>query len=304
MAEVPPSAAPSKARVFARRLSSTLLLWGLVAAVLVSRREWAYLLLIAGLTVLATLECHRMARASGLETRIKTGAIGAVLYCAVLHALLSRGIVPPPWLDAAALFAVTAGCFLARLRRPVEGAADLLSIAYSVLVFAWIGLFFNFTARILYLFPPEPGSGLVHAQGSMLVLWLLVVTKFSDMGAYLAGSLFGKHKMCPNISPAKTWEGFLGALALPATAGVGMALFFPDTLSALGGPVRALVVALVLSLLAVLGDLAESFVKRALHAKDSGHILPGIGGSLDLIDSVCFTAPVLYFILEATLPEA
>jgi phosphatidate cytidylyltransferase len=131
-------------------------------------------------------------------------------------------------------------------------------------------------------------------QSSFILLYLLAVTKFTDAGAYVVGRVLGKHKMIPRISPGKTWEGFVGGLV----ASVSMSVLLPKLMP--GGLkgftlVDSLVLGILLSLASVVGDLAESLVKRDAHVKDSGHIIPGIGGVLDLIDSLLFTAPVFYF---------
>ncbi|MEN9974432.1 MAG: hypothetical protein RLZZ282_438, partial [Verrucomicrobiota bacterium] len=112
------------------------------------------------------------------------------------------------------------------------------------------------------------------------------------------GSLIGRHKMIPHVSPGKTWEGFGGALVFAQLAGCGLFAAFPSELSVLHSWGHVVALGFLLALLAVIGDLAESVVKRALDAKDSGRMLPGIGGSLDLIDSICFTAPALVFYLK------
>ncbi len=96
-----------------------------------------------------------------------------------------------------------------------------------------------------------------------------------------------------------------GALAFAQLAGVGLFFLFPDHLSLLGHLGHVIALGFLLALLAVVGDLAESIVKRSLVAKDSGQMLPGIGGSLDLIDSICFTAPALFVYLNVfLLPSA
>jgi phosphatidate cytidylyltransferase len=129
------------------------------------------------------------------------------------------------------------------------------------------------------------------------VLYLIVVTKFSDMGAYVTGSLIGKHPLIPHISPNKTWEGFFGALVFSTAGSFGLRALLPGGLRALT-TVDALILGLGLGFAAIIGDLAESIVKRSAGVKDSGRLLPGIGGTLDLIDSILFTAPLLFFYLR------
>ncbi len=133
--------------------------------------------------------------------------------------------------------------------------------------------------------------------GQFYCLYLIAVTKFSDMGAYLVGSMIGRHQMIPHISPKKTWEGFCGALLLSTFASVGLIKLMPTELSALN-LTDGVVLGLSLGFAAVVGDLAESIIKRSTGVKDSGRFLPGIGGALDLIDSILFTAPLLYFYLR------
>ena len=123
------------------------------------------------------------------------------------------------------------------------------------------------------------------------------MTKFTDMGAYLTGSLIGKHKMIPHVSPGKTWEGTLGAFLFTYGGGCAVYGLFQSELSPLVGWKDIAILALLLGVGAVLGDLVESVIKRSLGAKDSGKVLPGIGGALDLIDSILFTAPLMYFYL-------
>jgi phosphatidate cytidylyltransferase len=139
------------------------------------------------------------------------------------------------------------------------------------------------------------------AKNSFLLIYLLAVTKFSDVGAYVVGSLIGKHKMIPRISPGKTWEGFAGAMLTSLGISVAMVRLLGPRLPQLTFT-DSIVLGLLLPLISVVGDLAESVVKRDASIKDSGRTIPGIGGALDLIDSILFTAPVLYFYLEFTTP--
>lgn len=300
MADPTPTPAPSKATVFLRRSFSTLALWALVTTIFVSRSSWAYLGLIAVLTVIATLEFFRMLKAAKVPSYPCLGLGLAIGYCAALQIPLARGYAPHPALDGLFLFAALAGAFTLQLRHPVKGLESLLSVAANVLGFVYIAFLFNFLSRIIFL-TDGAVAGKVADQGAYLMLWVLAVTKFTDMGAYITGSMIGRHKMIPHISPGKTWEGFGGALIFSQIAGCGMFVLFPKELAVFGNPGNyghVVILGFLLAILAVIGDLAESVVKRALEAKDSGRMLPGIGGALDLIDSVCFTAPATYFYLK------
>lgn len=126
------------------------------------------------------------------------------------------------------------------------------------------------------------------------VFMLFVLIWSSDTFAYLTGKFFGKHKMAPKISPKKTWEGFAGGVVLTLVLGFFVEQYFPE----LRG--NWMVVGLLVSIFAPLGDLVESQLKRSFAVKDSGNIIPGHGGVLDRLDSFIICAPVvyLYFILE------
>lgn len=126
------------------------------------------------------------------------------------------------------------------------------------------------------------------------VFMLFVLIWSSDTFAYLTGKFFGKHKMAPKISPKKTWEGFAGGVVLTLVLGFFIEQYFPE----LRG--NWMIVGLLVSIFAPLGDLVESQLKRSFAVKDSGNIIPGHGGVLDRLDSFIICAPVvyLYFILE------
>src|SRR2546423_789656 len=119
-------------------------------------------------------------------------------------------------------------------------------------------------------------------------------------GSFYYFSRIGRHQMIPHISPKKTWEGFFGALAFSLLASWGMWKLMPLHLPGLG-LTHAIVLGLLLGFAAVVGDLAESIVKRSTGVKDSGNLLPGIGGALDLVDSLLFTAPLLFFYLRLVI---
>jgi phosphatidate cytidylyltransferase len=131
-------------------------------------------------------------------------------------------------------------------------------------------------------------------EGSMWLLYLTAITACSDTAAFYAGTYFGKRKLCPSVSPKKTWEGFAGGL-MGGTAGATVtALFLLPSASSL----HVAIASAFLVSIGVVGDLIESIVKRAAGFKDSGSFLPGHGGVLDRIDSLLVTAPFLYYLLQ------
>ncbi|MDR1305793.1 MAG: phosphatidate cytidylyltransferase [Verrucomicrobiales bacterium] len=158
----------------------------------------------------------------------------------------------------------------------------LARVAVTVFGFLYIPFLFSFLLRLV----PLP-------NGLLLATYVVVVTKCTDIGAYLVGSCLGKHQMSPQSSPKKTWEGCAGGVLLALTVSLGFAYFLTPELWWR----HALILGVLLPPLSVVGDLIESVIKRDTGAKDSGAVIPGIGGALDLVDSMLFTAPVFYFYL-------
>lgn len=136
-----------------------------------------------------------------------------------------------------------------------------------------------------------------NEQFTWEAFWLFVLIWSSDSFAYFSGKLFGKHKMAPTISPKKTWEGFAGGVLLTLI----LAYFIESNLPQLQG--NWIVVGLLVSIFAPLGDLVESQLKRNFNVKDSGFLIPGHGGVLDRLDSFIICAPVvyIYFLLNQLL---
>jgi len=129
-----------------------------------------------------------------------------------------------------------------------------------------------------------------HLSTKLLGFFFLVVMG-ADTGAYYVGKNFGKHKLAPNISPGKTWEGVIGGLILSSLfALLASFWFFPELDYKISIPL-----AIVMSIVGLFGDLAESAIKRGAGAKDAASILPGHGGLLDRLDSLLFNAPILYY---------
>lgn len=179
---------------------------------------------------------------------------------------------------AVGALAATAAMVLATFdsRWPLEQAADRAArIALGV---AWIGnlAFFVFLRRD------------DHGLGWLFLV--LVVSWLGDTGGYFAGKYLGSHPLYPRVSPKKTWEGAFGGITL---ATVGTFIVRAMGLSELS-VVDCLVLGPVLCVVGIVGDLAESMLKRAFQVKDSGWIMPGHGGMLDRIDSVLFVAPALF----------
>ena len=287
----------SKTQVFGARLFSTLLLWGIVTGVFMSSNPWCYVALVSLLGFFGVWEYFQMTKKGGLPALPRWGRfVSASYFLTVAYFLCTKGHAGLEMifgLDVMFILLLMMGGSIIQLRKPIDGKQTATAIAVTTLGFVYVVVSFSFLARLIFL-PEQEGS----VPGAWLIIWLVVVTKFADMGAYIVGSLIGKHKMIPHISPGKTWQGFFGALFFSLLAGCGLFALLAEPLSILGSWAWVIGLSLLLSLLAIVGDLAESVLKRSIGVKDSGQTLPGIGGALDLIDSICFTAPVLYFILK------
>ncbi len=132
---------------------------------------------------------------------------------------------------------------------------------------------------------------LVPHLSTKLIGFFFLVVMGADTGAYYVGKNLGKHKLVPKISPGKTWEGVGGGLILSsAFAALASATFFPEMPYKFSIPL-----AIVMSIVGLFGDLAESAMKRGSKTKDAANILPGHGGLLDRLDSLLFNAPILYY---------
>jgi phosphatidate cytidylyltransferase len=165
-------------------------------------------------------------------------------------------------------------------RKRGEGA--VVRIALVVLTVAYLGLLPSFLAQLSWL-----------PHGSVALALALFVPKANDVAAYTAGRLFGRHPMTPLLSPKKTWEGFAGGMLGGVLAAVGIQWLAPTPLLPLGDA-GAVGFGLTVGLAGVLGDLAESMIKRDAGLKDASQTVPGFGGILDVLDSIVFAAPVAY----------
>ena len=241
-------------------------------------------------------EIFRMLESRGHPAQRRLGLVFILLFVATAFCetqrfephirawLHDRGLEVYLMLVVALVFAT----FLAEVGRVERRGNDmpraLASVAWTVLAVLTVGLLGVFLAKVRFL-SADPMTGLGY-----LVLTVAVV-KGSDIGAYTVGRLAGRHKLVPTLSPSKTVEGAVGGLA----AGIGAALAVGMGWCGFSWPAMILF-GTVVATTAVLGDLAESLIKRGLGAKDSGR-LPGFGGILDILDSMLPAGPVAYLLL-------
>jgi phosphatidate cytidylyltransferase len=190
--------------------------------------------------------------------------------------------VPSPWVPVVFVFvAVFLATFLVEMARYREPGAAVPRLALTMFVVAYLGLLASCFARLRWL-PEHTG----------LILTLTIfVPKCGDIGAFFTGRFLGRHRMTPILSPKKTWEGFAGGMVAAVLTSVGLSNAGPVFA---GGIPEAAAFGLLVGVAGVLGDLAESLIKRDCQTKDASQSIPGFGGLLDVIDSVLFAAPVAY----------
>jgi phosphatidate cytidylyltransferase len=232
--------------------------------------------LAATVLMLALFELLDAARAGGRRVVVPFG-----LACG--FALLSLAYFRPAesQLLLIAVGAAVFGSFVLALR-PGRGQTPASDVAWTILSVAWVG---GAGAAAVSMLTLEGGLNLLVGH--------VAVTACDDIGAYFVGVRFGRHKLAPSISPAKSWEGFVGGFTTALLAGVTLGALL-DELSWLDG----LAIATLIGLLAPAGDLAESMAKRELGIKDSGRFLPGHGGFLDRLDAMIFCAPAVLLYLR------
>ncbi|MCK5850521.1 MAG: CDP-archaeol synthase [Kiritimatiellae bacterium] len=171
----------------------------------------------------------------------------------------------------------------------------IATIACTLLGVWYVPFLMNYFTRIVFGWNAANDILLVGTTGRMLIVYLVLVVKLTDVGAFFVGRQFGKHKLFPRLSPKKTWEGLIGGVVTAVSASVIFVLYTDGVLGDVHMSVwDAVILGLLLSLVGVAGDLFESLMKRSARVKDSGNMVPGMGGVLDVLDSLLFGAPVLY----------
>ena len=299
---VAPAPQPSKAKVFLRRLLTSIVLWTVVIGSLFSGNklisDTVFLVIMMTLAGFGLAEFYGLVEKRGLICFKEWGIFGGLLLMAstffYLSGLLGTQEAPAKANDfeTSLLIIFVLGLCL-RQFVSTSNTAGILAISTTLFGLMYVPWLLNFVQKINF-FPH------LHGNGAYYILYFILVTKFSDLGAYCVGSLIGKHKMIPRISPGKTWEGFGGAIVISTAASIAFAHFAGPKLVGMN-LMHATILGVVLSLAAVVGDLIESLFKREAGVKDSGTFFPGIGGILDLIDSILFNAPIMYLYLRHIL---
>ena len=246
-------------------------------------------LLFALITGLAVWEFGTLINQSGqvVINRPICGLAGVYLFLAVMgfSVDLFGGEVFVPYLIML-IYLLVAELYLRRPNPMNNWAYTMMSQLYVALPFALLS--------VLYFYPVQmmQGEALTVAVTPMLPLSVFIFLWASDSGAYLVGSLIGKHRLFERISPKKSWEGSIGGGVLALVAAWALWYFFP-----IMSLWQWIGMALVVVVFGTWGDLVESLLKRQLGIKDSGHILPGHGGILDRFDSSMLAVPAVVIYL-------
>lgn len=300
-ASAPSAVSPSsKFKTFLRRLVSFVVLWAIVLVALFCANrlisDYVFLVIMVFLSVTGLAEFYGLVEKGGMVCFKWWGLFGGLLL------MLGTFFNVTGWIGTSGaparvndfetgflILFVLGLCLRQFFSR--SNTAGLLAISTTLFGLMYVPWLLNFIQKINFF----PG-----VEGHFYLLYFVLITKISDSGAYAVGSLIGRHKMIPRISPGKTWEGFGGAIAASVLASWVFAHFLGARMRGMND-LHATVLGLVLSVGAVVGDLIESIFKREAGVKDSGKFFPGIGGILDLLDSLLFNAPIMYLYLRHVL---
>ncbi len=250
---------------------------GLGAAIILSLVFWkpAFMIIVVAAVCVAVWEMHQGLLARGIDIPQEPLTIGGSVMVLVAYLIGTEALV-----TATAVTALVTMLWL--LRRGVEDYVQ--NATASVFTLIYVPFLGSFVALLL----AEDGS-----DGVKAVATFIVVTIASDIGGYIAGVLFGKHPMAPVISPKKSWEGFAGSALGCVVAGVLLMVYLLDADWWIG-----VALGLIAVVMATLGDLCESVMKRDLGIKDMSQVIPGHGGLMDRLDSLLATVAPIWLLLH------
>ncbi|MDD5044269.1 MAG: phosphatidate cytidylyltransferase [Candidatus Omnitrophica bacterium] len=256
-------------KIAKRVVSATLVSLGVAAALM---NYWASGIVVIVLSVLGLQEYFKMVEKKGVQIY---KWFGTVIGIAIPVSTLFKFELTKNWELLFIVIALVALIVLQFARRQNHGSViDIAVTMFGILYITW---FFSFIIKIMIL-----------PQGMGLLAALLLMTKMGDIGAYVVGSKFGKTPLIPRISPNKTVEGAFGGLFFSVCGALLSWKFLNFSL------LHLVLLGAFIGLIGQLGDLSESLFKRDCEVKDSSGLFPGMGGVLDIIDSLLFTAPVFY----------
>ena len=278
LANLPPS--------LARVVTAGILLPILISSIIFAKLALLFVVLVAAAMIVALFEFWLLARKQQIRADAAAGLLSAAALLTVFY-FTRPGEPPDFFMIQLILMLFTIGSLTAAMLRGAPFDRMITSVGVTVLSVMYIVLLGGHMVALRVGFAPQLSKHLLS--------FFFLVIMGGDAAAYYGGRAFGKHKLAPNISPGKTWEGAVaGMLASLLLAAGAHYWFFPEL------PTRyALALAAVMNVVSVVGDLTESALKRSAGAKDTAKILPGHGGVLDRIDSLLFNAPVIYYFARA-----
>ncbi len=257
------------------------ILLGAIALACFAAGTVASMVIVCVVVLLATAEAYAAFRRAQYHPAT---LLGLVAVLSLLIETYNKGVAALPLV----LVLLVAGSFIWYLARVEPAAEPVSGLSSSVFVFVWIGAFGSFAALLLNpnLFPDRHGIAFLLAA--------VIVTVADDVASLLVGASMGRHRLAPSISPNKSWEGLIGgAVAAILVSIIVVHFIHPWTLS------KAAIYGVVVAIVAPLGDLSQSMIKRHLGLKDMGRLLPGHGGVLDRVDGLLFVMPATYFVVKA-----
>ncbi len=264
-----------------RRVITGLIITAITGVVLFAAPAWAFAALVTAFIVLGLNEFFLLIAKEKIPVNRRLGIIlGLVLAVATYFDYK----IPQDWLFIF-IPVICLVIFIVQFTKRDKGAVLSMSTIFFGLVY--VSWFLSFLIRLRTM---ALGTDLLNKQ---LVAYLILVTKSGDIGAYLIGIRLGRHRLIPRISPKKSVEGMFGGLAFSILVSLACIGFLP-----LFSLSHLLILGLGLGALAQVGDLSESLIKRDCAVKDAGKTLPGLGGALDMLDSLLFTAPTFYLYVK------
>jgi phosphatidate cytidylyltransferase len=256
----------------------------LIALILVTLLIWKtlFMVVVAAAVTVAIWELHRGFAARGIDLPEQPLMAGGVVMVVVAYFWGAPALV-----TATAVSALVTMLWL--LRRGVPGYVQ--NATASVFTLVYVPFLGSFVALML----SEGGSTGFdrYDAGVKGILTFIAVTAASDIGGFVAGVLFGRHPMSPVISPKKSWEGFAGSAVACVAVGVAMVVWVLDADWWIG-----VCLGLIAVVMATLGDLCESVIKRDLGIKDMSQVIPGLGGLMDRLDSLLATIAPIWLLLH------
>jgi phosphatidate cytidylyltransferase len=257
----------------------------LVAAILASLLFWktAFMVIVAIAVVVAVWELHRGFSAKSINLPEEPLMLGGVVMVVVAYFWGAPALV-----TATAVAALMTMLWL--LRRGVDGyVQNATASVFSLIYVPFLGSF----VALMLAEGEGPNGGGLDDPGVQGIITFIAITVASDTGGYVAGVLFGKHPMAPVISPKKSWEGFAGSVVFCLVAGWALVVYLLD-----GDWWVGIALGLITVVMATLGDLCESVIKRDLGIKDMSQVIPGHGGLMDRLDSLLATIAPIWLLLH------